>query len=395
MSNDARGRRDHKTIDRIFGIPLVQIAGIYRRTSSVLRQKKNKANSPDDAPRVGVIGAGAIGDIILATGMLAEVANLIQRASVDLWLSPSNRAIAPLIDKSITIRCLDISAPWQALADLRTQEYDILIDLLQWPRVTSLLAALSRSDCRVGFATPLQHREAGYDVTVPHLNSRHEIDNFRSLLTPFGEAQGMPARLFVPPESRRKIAHCGLSGAVVIHPWAAGTNPVLREWRPERWAIVAEAALGYGRRVVLTGSRADQARTETLRARLPAAVESAAGILSLQETAALCEHSGAVVSVNTGIMHLAAVLGAPTVGLHGPTNPKRWGPVGPRAVAVVPSGVDYGYLNLGFEYPKSPPDSMGGIAADSVIDAMERLMAGTLARPRIPALSRPTEVVVQ
>ena len=50
-------------------------------------------------------------------------------------------------------------------------------------------------------------------------------------------------------------------------------------------------------------------------------LSDAAGKYSIDEMAALLEASRGVVSVNTGIMHLAAALDAPIVALHGPTNP--------------------------------------------------------------------------
>ncbi|MGH7931553.1 MAG: glycosyltransferase family 9 protein, partial [Candidatus Binataceae bacterium] len=41
-----------------------------------------------------------------------------------------------------------------------------------------------------------------------------------------------------------------------------------------------------------------------------------------------------LVSNDTGIMHLGAALGTPTVGLFGPNSPRYWAPLGPRATYV-------------------------------------------------------------
>ena len=54
-------------------------------------------------------------------------------------------------------------------------------------------------------------------------------------------------------------------------------------------------------------------------------------------------------SVNTGLTRLAGLLGVPTIGLHGPTNPKPWGPIG-KTTAMVPRSAK-GYLNLNFNSP--------------------------------------------
>lgn len=105
-------------------------------------------------------------------------------------------------------------------------------------------------------------------------------------------------------------------------------------------------------------------------------VHDMAGRLSLTDLAALLAGAAATVSVNTGIMHLAALAGCPTVGLHGPTNPLRWGPLGPytRALLPVPApGSRSAYLNLGFEYPPDADDCLRRLHPDTVVTALREL----------------------
>ena len=78
----------------------------------------------------------------------------------------------------------------------------------------------------------------------------------------------------------------------------------------------------------------------------------------------------AVVSVNTGVMHLAAAAGAPTIALNGPTSATRWGPVGANVVSVDSELPGCGYLNLGFEYDGQRTDCMLGISVDRVAAAV-------------------------
>ena len=84
--------------------------------------------------------------------------------------------------------------------------------------------------------------------------------------------------------------------------------------------------------------------------------------------------SAAVVSVNTGVMHLAAALGVPTVSLDGPTAPQRWGPIGPRTVSVRPAQADCGFIHLGPEYDPRYADCMKRITVAQVVAAMHGLM---------------------
>jgi ADP-heptose:LPS heptosyltransferase len=76
-----------------------------------------------------------------------------------------------------------------------------------------------------------------------------------------------------------------------------------------------------------------------------------------------------VVSVNTGIMHMADALSASLVALHGPTNARRWGPVSPTSISLESPLPGAGYLDLGFEFPRQVPDCMNALSFDTVLNA--------------------------
>jgi len=82
-----------------------------------------------------------------------------------------------------------------------------------------------------------------------------------------------------------------------------------------------------------------------------------------------------VVSVNTGVMHLAAVAGAPTVSLNGPTAEHRWGARGRNVANVQPADGSGGYLHLGFEFKGQPEDVIQRISVAQVLDACATVMA--------------------
>jgi heptosyltransferase I len=74
-------------------------------------------------------------------------------------------------------------------------------------------------------------------------------------------------------------------------------------------------------------------------------------------------------------MHLAAIVGAPTVSINGPNRNGRWGPVGPRAIGVEAPGEGCGYLHLGFDFDGQATDCMERITVDMVVDAARRAEA--------------------
>src|SRR2546426_6130935 len=55
------------------------------------------------------------------------------------------------------------------------------------------------------------------------------------------------------------------------------------------------------------------------------------GDRSLRELAQLLRHCRVYIGNDSGITHLAAYLGCPTIALFGPTDPRVWGPIGRRS----------------------------------------------------------------
>lgn len=74
-----------------------------------------------------------------------------------------------------------------------------------------------------------------------------------------------------------------------------------------------------------------------LLAALPEAIDLA-GTLTLPEAAACLARSALYVGNDSGLMHLAAATGVPTLGLFGPTPAAEYAPAGRRAAAVVARG---------------------------------------------------------
>jgi ADP-heptose:LPS heptosyltransferase len=81
------------------------------------------------------------------------------------------------------------------------------------------------------------------------------------------------------------------------------------------------------------------------------------GRFSLPEIAAFLSRASLFVGNDSGLMHLAAASGAPTLGLFGPTNAGEYAPAGPRAVALA-----------------GPDAAMSSISVDAAMTAAVRLL---------------------
>ena len=248
----------------------------------------------------------------------------------------------------------------------------MIVDLSAWRRFDALLARGSGARATIGLRTPHQHRHYGYDVVIDHERG-HEVDNDRRLVAALGiTSTSMPA--IARPEG---IGPPWASPYVVFHLWPGGANFAERSWPLDRWQRLAAALSARGFAIVLTGGTGDAEACEGLVAAWSAAgiaAHSAAGTPWPESLACLAGAVG-VVSVNTGVMHVAAALGTPTVALNGPTSTTRWRPLGPHTRCVVSPMVPDGYLNLGFEHDDRYRDCMLEITVEAVLAAWDDLQS--------------------
>jgi ADP-heptose:LPS heptosyltransferase len=157
---------------------------------------------------------------------------------------------------------------------------------------------------------------------------------------------------------------------VGIHP--SGGRPV-KQWDMASMAAAATAvARRLGAAVVLTGTPAERPLADAVRQGLPADVRvvDLVGRMGLGPTAAVLERLTVFISSDTGPMHIAAALGTPTVGIFGPSDPKRWGPLGPHT-RVVRAGIWCSPCNL----IRNPPARCQGHVPDCLVAVTPDMVA--------------------
>lgn len=164
------------------------------------------------------------------------------------------------------------------------------------------------------------------------------------ILTPSADDQRRARAIVAELPPRFLAVHPG-SGSPAKNWPAARFAALVRVLEPARWLLVRGPA--------------DEAAADEL-ARVPGA--SVARELPLRVLAALLARAGAYVGNDSGVTHLAAASGAPTIALFGKTDPRLWAPVGPRVEVI--GGA-----------------AMEGIAVDAVATAVVRTMSGARGLP--------------
>ena len=84
--------------------------------------------------------------------------------------------------------------------------------------------------------------------------------------------------------------------------------------------------------------------------------------------------AGGYIGNDSGVSHLAAYLGLPTVAVFGPSDPKMWRPIGPR-VEIVRSGFHLGPGIASHPKTSDSPDSFAEITPAIVLDAFYKIFS--------------------
>jgi len=365
-----RGSKKNRLIDVWVGIPILNVLAVFR-----VRRKY-----PDKIDRIGVMCSFALGDTLLFSAVVQSVRSHFPTKHLVCFCGPQNLAAAELIPGVDELIVIDMLKPRETISRMREQHLDLLLDFSPWQRLNAFYSMMSNARFTAGFRTQGQYRHRGYDCVVEHSRHLHEVDNFRALLQSVGIEEHHPPCVAPPTMRLHELITRGKQ-IIVFHLWPSGVSSYLREWPEDRWITLAKhfAALsGEGETLfVITGAASDQVRSEPFAQKLRDTGLEAEVFVGRDGFASLCQvllHAKLVVSVNTGVMHLAAVLGAPTISLNGPTNNGRWGPVGPHAIGVQPSGEGCGYLHLGFESNNGSTDCMERITVDMVLAAADNLL---------------------
>lgn len=117
-------------------------------------------------------------------------------------------------------------------------------------------------------------------------------------------------------------------GFLAIHP---GSGSPRKNWPPDGFAALAQALSGSEPWLLVEGA-ADREAVAAVRARAANAI--VVRELPPRSLGALLARAGLYVGNDSGVSHLAAAFGAPTLALFGPSDPAIWSPVGPRVTTL-------------------------------------------------------------
>ena len=298
--------------------------------------------------RVLFVSSTRIGDAVLSTGLLDHLLRAHPDARFTVACGPVAEGVfarMPRRDATIVLAKRPLSLHWLDLwRRAAATHWDLVVDLrgsgLAWSlraRRRAVMRGGRRRGHRVG------HIAETLSVTPPP-----------------------PPVTWTAPEDECHVSALlgGPQPFLALGPTANWSGKV---WPAERFhdlarALTVREGLLPGARVVVLGGPGTAER-EAVAPLLRALAKhrgdllDLVGALSLPQAAALLRRAALFVGNDSGLMHLSAAAGAPTLGLFGPTPADEYAPVGRAARAVV-----------------APDGRMAGLTTDAVLVAARALL---------------------
>jgi len=361
--------------DRYLGIPILIIVSIFL--------KRKKRLPIENIRKILIIKLAAIGDSILMIPMLRTLRKSFPDSEITFVCSYINEDIIRKIPYMNKIINCDVHSFLKNpivflkfVSKIREVNYDIVIDAGQWERINSIITAFSKNDCSIGFRIDGQFKHFIYNMVVPHQRNKHELENFIDLLLPLGITINENDKIleYFLSNENRKFAYrfwqendLENRSVICLHP-GCGENGKPREWEDENYIALGNRLMNYDKniRILITGSPLEVERSDCIAKGIQKNVINSAGKFLLDDVVALVEKATLIVCSNTGMLHIASCVGTKTMGLHGPTNPQKWGAYNKNSVLIQSDKLCSPCLYLGHDYGCKSWPCMSHISVDDV-----------------------------
>ncbi len=301
-------------------------------------------------PKILVVAPNWIGDALLAQPLFARLRKKLPGVLIDAlapgWTAPVLKRMPELnevIDSPFGHGELKLRARWRLGRALRERSYDEAIVLPNTFK-SALIPFFAEIPLRAGFVG-----ESRYGL----LNLVHKLDEKRLPLmaeryAQLAEKPGVPPARPLP-EVRLSIdranllitlSRLGLSRAKPIAAFCPGAEyGPSKRWPVRHFAALARKLAAQGYAVWLFGSEKDRGIGEEIVASSEGAAANLCGRTDLASAIDLLSLAEAVVSNDSGLMHVAAGVGRPVVALYGSSSPEHTPPLSASA-RVVRTGIE-------------------------------------------------------
>jgi heptosyltransferase-2 len=368
-----------------------------------LSRRKSKTVELPDGPKLLVMETGLIGELLVITPALRALRKHRPDAHITVIVRPGSAPVLignPNVDRLLPLSGRQRKGVWGLMSQaswVRSKDFDAALVLH-----TSFRSALIASMAAVPVRAGLSCEGRGFLLThkKPRDRAAYEVDEHLAIVGLLGvPPDGRDMDLFLTDDERagaREMLGDALDRRplVGLHP---GASREIRRWPVGRFVALADMLrrelgvtpvffFGPGEeglaRAVSQFAEAPLAEGSGSRAEVPG---SPAPVLchpgNVRLLAAAFELMDAVVTNNTGPMHIAAAVGVPGVFIHGPTPVPRWQPPGERYTALYAADLACRPCDTS-TCAQERLLCMEGVTVDRVFEAVAAALSATPSEPR-------------
>lgn len=282
--------------------------------------------------RILIIKISAIGDIIRSLPSLSSVARIFPNAKIDFMISDKNVNLiepCPYISEIIPYDVERYSGNaiefWKFSYGLRKKKYDLVLNL-QNTRRFNIMGMISGARERTDIITlerPTKGVEGVFRVLeTVGINPKRQYFEFW-----YTEEDHAFAKKF--------LSDCGIAPKSRIAALCPGAQWLSKQWPLQYYTELANRIHENTKApIIIFGGPGEESRAVEIQENSSAVVHIATGKTTLRQAARIISECSIFVSNDSGLMHLAAHVNTPTLGIFGSTNPAYHGPCGEGNLAV-------------------------------------------------------------
>lgn len=327
-----------------------------------------------ESPSILVIGPRWVGDMVMAQCLFSALHELHPGAAIDViapaWAAPLVERMPEIrarIDAPFSRRKLELGARWRLGRELKGRYDQAYVMQGSWK--SALVPFFAGIPLRVGHRREMRYGLINRIVPLPAELKRKTAQAFHTLAG--GGALRAPKLRVDETNQAGLLAEHGLAkgGFVALMP-GAEFGPAKR-WPSASYAGLAQALMQRGLKVVLFGSKNDAPVTGEIASLAPGAIDLA-GQTTLTDVIDLIAAARVAVSNDSGLMHVAAAVATPIVGVYGSTSPENTPPLSENR-ELVWLGLDCSPCHRK-ECPLGHLNCLNTLEVGRVIAAVERLL---------------------
>ncbi len=305
--------------------------------------------------RILIIAPNWIGDAVMSQPLLANLKVIYPQCQIDVlassWVAPIYRScveVRQVIEAKLEHKQLQWGLRRQLAKQLEKNQYDTCF-VLPNSLKSALIPWLANIPLRIGYRGEMRFGLINIALVNPSkVNRPPMVNHYLALSNALDYSQEINLsesenpHLNISPASKQsvsiklQVAAINEKSIYVLCPGAE--YGVTKRWPTEYFANLTQQLISHepDAHVILLGSKGDHALGESITAQVQntSQIHNWCGNTSLDEAMALIGMSKALISNDSGLMHIGAALTVPQVAIFGSSDPHHTPPLSEKAKVI-------------------------------------------------------------